>query len=108
MNLRQKGGVFFSKAIPPLIEIIEEQPSPDMADLFTAAGSAIALLYEAHFVMEYQSETGSDHTDDDDEDKTNFEYSNRNHVDTEYIKSLLEGMTAQSGKGHKKDKIKAQ
>merc|ERR1719233_205948 len=77
MSMQQKGGVFFSKAIPPLIEIFEEEPSPEMADLMKAAGSAVALLYEAHFVMQFQDTTDSEDTDDIDEGKTNFKYSNR-------------------------------
>jgi len=109
MRMRYKGDVLFNKAVPTLIEIIEEEPTPEMGELFNAAGSAVALLFEAHFVMQYQDEAESDDTDDDDDDddgKTDFEYNEP--IDTEYVKSLLGGISTQGSKGHKKDMIKAQ
>lgn len=66
MTMREKGSVLFTKAIPLLVEIIEEEPSPEMAELFTAAGCAVALLYEAHFAMRYQDESEPDGDRDDD------------------------------------------
>jgi len=108
LKMRVKGGVLFNKAIPALIEIIEEEPTPEMADLFSAAGSAIALLHEAHFVMQYEEESDSDEVDAGDEEEKINQYINRDPSDTEYIKSLLEGISTQSSKGHKKDKIKVQ
>jgi len=111
MKMRYKGGVLFNQAIPNLIEIIEEEPSTDMSELFTIAGSAIALLYEAHFVMQYEEGSNSDgvnQDDDDDEEEANFEYNVRDNTDTEYVKSLLEGLSTQRTRGLKRDTVKDQ
>jgi len=107
LKMRVKGSYLFSKAMPALVEIIEEEPTVPMAELLSAAGSAIALLYEAHFVMEFQEESDSDETDEDNDEETD-EYNDRDEVDTEYIKSLMEGISSQGSKGHKKDMIKRQ
>lgn len=109
MKMKDKGSVLFNQAIPHLIEIIEEEPSAEMSELFTTAGSAIALLYEAHFVMQYEDRPNSNEVnDDDDEEEGNFKYTGRDDIDTDYVKSLLEGLSTQSSKGHKKDTVKAQ
>merc|ERR550534_803741 len=108
MKTRIKGSVLFNKAIQPLVEIIEGEPSLEMTELFTAAGSAIALLYESQFAMEYLDESDSDKEENDDEDDTDGQFTDREIVDTDYIKSLLEGLSTQSTKGHKKDRVKAQ
>jgi len=105
VKTRVKGSVLFNKAIHPLVEIIEEEPSFQMTELFIAAGSALALLYEAQFAMQYLDES---EVESDNEDKTNGQYKDQEIVDTEYIKSLLEGFFMQSSKGVKKDRMKAQ
>lgn len=107
LKVRVKGSYLFNKAMPALIQIIEEDPSPSIAELLSAAGSAIALLHEAHFVMQFQEESDSDETDEDNDEETD-EYNDRDAVDTEYIKSLMEGISSQSSKGHKKEMIKRQ
>jgi len=109
LKAREKGGLLFKQAMPSLVEIIEQDPSAEMAELFTLAGYSIALLYEANFALQFQDETeseGVDHENDHDEDS--FNYDNADNVDTEYIKSLLEGMSTQSSKGHNKDTIRTQ
>merc|ERR1719285_398432 len=88
VKTRIKGSVLFNKAIQPLVEIIEEEPSLEMTELYIAAGSAIALLYEARFAMQYLDESKVENVD---EDKTNGPYNDHEVVDTEYIKSLLDG-----------------
>jgi len=110
MKMRVKGRVFYNQAIPHLIEIIEEEPSTDMSELFTTAGFAIALLYEAHFVMQYEegSDSGGVNDDVDDEEKGNFQYNVQDTIDTDYVKSLFEGLSTQSSKGYKKGTAKAQ
>jgi len=110
MKMQHKGRLLFNKAIPHLIEIIEEEPSTDMSELFTVAGSAIALLYEANFVMQYEEDTNSDgvNHDDDDEEEANFDYNVRDIADTDYVKSLLEGLSTQRIRGNKRDTVKAQ
>jgi len=109
-TIRSKGSTLFTKAIPFLVEIIEEEPSTEMTELFTAAGNAVALLYEAHFAMQYQEEVVDElnEYDDEEEDMSSCKYDNEEAVDTEYIRSLLEGVSTMSSKGHKKDKMKTQ
>merc|ERR1719285_403739 len=85
IKTRIKGSVLFNTAIQPLVEIIEEEPSFETTELFIAAGSAVALLYEAQFAMQYLDESEEEN---DEVDKTDGEYNHREIVDTEYIKSL--------------------
>merc|ERR1719245_2123439 len=99
LKMRVKGSLLFNKAMPALIQIIEEEPTPGIAELLSAAGCAIALLHEAHFVMQFQEESDYEETD---------VYDNRDAIDTDYIKSLMDGICSQGSKGHKKEMIKRQ
>lgn len=103
--IKEKGRDFFRRAIGLLIEIIEQDPTPNIQELFIAAGLAISLLYEAYFhVMTAEPESGDEEEEDDNEKY----FDDEELPDSEYVHALLEGMSTQSAKGQKKETVKVQ